>query len=161
MTRWAKAFGAPPGENTAQTAAPAASQTKKPIVAVSVLELEGSALEQVLDTVREQSNQLDTQPLAITTLSTFSMFRDRNIAVEQVVDPVAARRIDPDLQWRQRQTAQFRHIGGTWRPLTVVSFGRPPPESALHALREAAGMAPASSPDTTAAVTGHVQKRGK
>jgi hypothetical protein len=136
----------PPAPAASRPATPATTPATAPgkppprtVVAVTVLGLDGEALEQVAGLIERQCAEQNLQAICITDQSDFAPFRRRRLIVDQVVD--AERRVMemPELSWRLYRHAQFVLLGKRWRPTTVISFGRPPEADCLAALERSRG----------------------
>jgi hypothetical protein len=116
---------------------PAAPRKRAPRhVAVTVLGMEGAALEQVITTAQTQCAARGARPIFVTDGHDFTPFRQRKLTVEQVVDAEARLLTAPDLAWRSYRRRQYTLIAARWRPIAVVSFGRSPDEDCLEALQK-------------------------
>jgi hypothetical protein len=117
---------------------PAAPRKKGPPkhVAVTVLGMEGEALEQVLQTAQTQCAARGARPIFVTDGHDFTSFRRRKLTVEQVVDAEARLLAAPDLAWRTYRRRQYTLIAARWRPIAVISFGRSTDEDCLEALQQ-------------------------
>ncbi|MFL5335835.1 MAG: hypothetical protein ACJ8H8_22305 [Geminicoccaceae bacterium] len=106
---------------------------------MTVLGLDGDALEQVAGLIERQCAEQNMQAICITDQSDFAPFRRRRLIVDQVID--AERRVMemPELPWRLYRHAQFVLLGKRWRPTMVISFGRPPEADCLEALERSHG----------------------
>ena len=111
----------------------------RPVVAVTVLGLDGESLETVAALIERQCAERHMQAVCITDQNDFSPFRRRGLIVDQVVDAERRMKDAPELSWRLYRHAQFVLLGKRWRPATVISFGRLPDPDCLKALEQNQG----------------------
>lgn len=111
----------------------------RPVVAVTVLGLDGESLETVAALIERQCAERHMQAVCITDQNDFSPFRRRGLIVDQVVDAERRMKDAPELSWRLYRHAQFVLLGKRWRPATVISFGRLPDPDCLKALEQHQG----------------------
>ena len=136
------AAAAPPAAarpTTAPVAPPAPAAPTTPaadggVVVVTVLGLEGEALEKVLDLVQAECRGLGRKPVLVTDGFELTPFRRRRLIVEQVPDAEAMGVLAPDLPWTLYRERLFALLGRRWRPTASVSFGRRPEPACLAAL---------------------------
>jgi hypothetical protein len=100
---------------------------------VTVLGMQGDALDNVIQTVTTECQQARTRPLFVTDGSDFARFRAGRFLFEQVVDVEVCRTRRPELDWRSYGERQYRLIGRKWKPVTAIAFGRQPDPSFLDA----------------------------
>lgn len=104
------------------------------VVVVTVLGLDGEALEKVLDLVQAECRALGRKPVLVTDGFDLAPFRRRRLIVEQVPDAEAMAVLAPDLPWTLYRERLFGLLGRRWRPTASVSFGRRPDAACLAAL---------------------------
>ncbi len=131
---------APTKPSAPATKAPAPARKRAPPrhVLVTVLGLEGEALERVLVIAETRCAARWARPILVTDGHDFAPFRRRKLTVEQVVDAETRLLSRPDLPWRTYRRRQYALLVARWRPIAVISFGRSPDEDCLDTLQTGA-----------------------
>ena len=122
----------------AKAPAPARKRAPPRHVLVTVLGLEGEALERVLVIAQTQCAAKRARPILVTDGHDFAPFRRRKLTVEQVVDAETRLLSRPDLPWRTYRRRQYALLAARWRPIAVISFGRSPDEDCFDTLQAGA-----------------------
>ena len=96
----------------------------RPVVVVLLLGLEGTEVEQLLQSVEKQCASQGAMPLCVVDCDAFEHLRSRSLAFEYIPPAADRDRFDSTLHWDlyiQRRLALIRR---KWRPIRTIAFGK-------------------------------------